>query len=1063
LYVRPGASATVTGCNFFLNAADEGGGMAVIGGSATVTGCAFWANTATFGGGVAVGGDADAAGSISLVNCAIVDNAAAEFGGGVVVLGGDRSVGTSGGGATLANCTVVDNTAANGGGGAANAPESGGLSVVNGIFWGNMAGRGSQIINDDEFGEPSVRHSLVQGGWPGVGNADADPQFVRSPWQGPDGKWATRDEDVGDLRPRPGSAAVDLGDSAAVPAGVTTDIDGRPRVRGAAVDAGAFERQPDDPTVYEAERAVVTGATVSSSHPGFTGTGYVDYKNSAGDSIEFSVDAPQAGRYELTFRYANGGILDRRLALSVNGAPVGEGVNFAHSWSWSEWSDVTTTVTLAAGANTVKLTATGESGANVDAVLVRPLPPSSAAYQAESATLVGPLALSNVAGFTGSGFADYQHGSGDYVEFAIDVPASGAYALDFRYANGSASDRPLEVKVDGQALTGRLSFAPTGAWKNWSTSSKAATLSPGRHAVRLTSVGSNGPNLDALTVTASPIPPPVEPVTLQAESAAVSGAVVSRSKSGYTGTGYADYQNASGDFVEFTYDAPAARDYMLEFRYANGGTVDRPLELSVNGAVVVPGLWFGPTGSWTTWGTSSARATLAAGPNRVRVTATGRSGPNLDSLTLHLAPAGMDPTFGLDGVAIAPFDGSGGAAGTLAVQPDGKVVVAGAAGGEGGGLALARFAANGTLDPTFGGDGMAIEARAMASGGWHPAVTLQADGKILLVGGAPRSGGAWDEEDLSLSRYNPDGTRDTTFGRDGQAVNAVGDIAWPREVVALPDGKILVGGAVFTFGDPRGGPAPSDFMLARYTAAGKLDTTFGGGDGIVTADFGGGDGHTADRGLYLAVMGDGRIVLGGTVNGDPSDYARDIGLARFLPDGTPDPTFGRGGPDGDGLVTLDAGPNEWIQGLAVGADGSVTVAGMFISIATANSDYAVTRVTAAGALDPGFGGGDGRATIDQDDFDYVQGAAVTPAGKIVLFGNAGNWTLGVARFNADGTPDRSLSATGAARVPFPQGVSLWAGGGRTIAATDDGRLLAAAAAGDPGGHLDFALLRLTLL
>ena len=426
----------------------------------------------------------------------------------------------------------------------------------------------------------------------------------------------------------------------------TADFDGDGRA-----DLGTFE--PGGETlavlinttnrVYEAEQAAVTGATISADNHGFTGSGYADYANAAGDSVEFAVQTPSAGRYELAFRYANGGTSDRSTALWVNGAAVPGGVNFARTGSWRTWRDVTVAVPLASGANKVRVLATGQSGPNLDSLALRPVtPPASVTYQAESAVLSGALALSNVPGFTGSGFADYQHARGDFVEFPIDVPEDGAYALGFRYGNGSSSDRPLELRVDGAVLTGRLSFAPTGAWSTWKTSGQPTVLTAGRHVVRLTSIGSNGPNLDALTVAVATTPP-VEPVTLQAEAAALSGPIATANHGGFTGTGFADYQNASGDSVEFTYDAPAVGDYLLEFRYANGSASDRPLDLRVNGAVARRGVSFAPTGSWNTWSVASATVALGAGANRIRLTAAGKSGPNLDALTVRVPTALLWP------------------------------------------------------------------------------------------------------------------------------------------------------------------------------------------------------------------------------------------------------------------------------------------------------------------------------------------------------------------------------------------------------------------------------------
>ena len=121
-------------------------------------------------------------------------------------------------------------------------------------------------------------------------------------------------------------------------------------------------------------------------------------------------------------------------------------------------------------------------------------------YQAESASLSGPVVASNHAGSTGTGFADYQNPSADFAEFTIDVPSEGQYVLDFRYANGSKAARPLDLSVDGQKLAGALTFAPTGAWTTWNNSSRTTGLTAGQHKVRLTATGSSGPNLDALTV-----------------------------------------------------------------------------------------------------------------------------------------------------------------------------------------------------------------------------------------------------------------------------------------------------------------------------------------------------------------------------------------------------------------------------------------------------------------------------------------------------------------------------------------------------------------------------------
>ena len=72
-------------------------------------------------------------------------------------------------------------------------------------------------------------------------------------------------------------------------------------------------------TRYEAESATLSAATVATNHPGFTGTGFVDYTNAAGGFVEFSVSAAQAGNATLTFRYANGSTSARPVDVAVNG------------------------------------------------------------------------------------------------------------------------------------------------------------------------------------------------------------------------------------------------------------------------------------------------------------------------------------------------------------------------------------------------------------------------------------------------------------------------------------------------------------------------------------------------------------------------------------------------------------------------------------------------------------------------------------------------------------------------------------------------------------------------
>lgn len=121
-------------------------------------------------------------------------------------------------------------------------------------------------------------------------------------------------------------------------------------------------------------------------------------------------------------------------------------------------------------------------------------------------------------------------------------------------------------------------------------------------------------------------------VTYEAESAVCQGTVDS-DHAGYSGTGFCNTTNAVGSHVEWTVNVAAAGSYTLRFRHANGSTANRPMDIAVNGAVSTAGVAFAPTGGWSSWATVTVTATLSAGANTIRATATTvNGGPNVDYL-----------------------------------------------------------------------------------------------------------------------------------------------------------------------------------------------------------------------------------------------------------------------------------------------------------------------------------------------------------------------------------------------------------------------------------------------
>jgi hypothetical protein len=140
------------------------------------------------------------------------------------------------------------------------------------------------------------------------------------------------------------------------------------------------------------------------------------------------------------------------------------------------------------------------SGASNTVSVTSPAATGAQLLQAESATRSGPIVGSENAGFTGTGYADFVGLSGEFLEWTVNSTTARTATLEFRYANGTASDRPLKLRVNGSVLNDRLSFVGTGSWTTWKAVSVTVTLQAGANKIRLTSMGASGANIDSLTV-----------------------------------------------------------------------------------------------------------------------------------------------------------------------------------------------------------------------------------------------------------------------------------------------------------------------------------------------------------------------------------------------------------------------------------------------------------------------------------------------------------------------------------------------------------------------------------
>lgn len=376
----------------------------------------------------------------------------------------------------------------------------------------------------------------------------------------------------------------------------------------------------------------------------------------------------------------------------------------------------------------------------------------------------------------------------------------------------------------------------------------------------------------------------------------------------------------------------------------------------------------------------------------------------------------LDETFGEAGRVLTDFGGRYDQANALMLQPDGVILLAGQssaqADGQDGDFALARYTSEGRLDLSFGTNGR-VRMDLSGQRDSAQALALTPDGKIL-VGGAAMPFSDIERSILTefgempvgsifaLVRMNADGLLDSSFGDGGKLATRIGSGGAGISALAVgPDGAIVAAGQGF----PEGLGIGYDLALVRYQADGALDTTFGAG-GKVTTSFGD---ITIEAVTSLSLMPDGRVVVGGqgyahTAPGHPYQipadgslpppewynwFAQRIVLARYQADGALDLTFGSQGQVTDGRLRMQG-----VSDLIVLPDGGILAAGRsetYLSVAAYNPDG--TQAATFGTR--------GLATIELQQVDSVAGMALRDDGKLVVVAQAGGRII-LARYLIDG-------------------------------------------------------------
>ena len=297
--------------------------------------------------------------------------------------------------------------------------------------------------------------------------------------------------------------------------------------------------------------------------------------------------------------------------------------------------------------------------------------------------------------------------------------------------------------------------------------------------------------------------------------------------------------------------------------------------------------------------------------------------------------------------------------------------------------------------------------------------------------------------DLAVARYTAAGSLDTTFDGDGKATtDVIGNNDAAYAAAVQSDGKVVVAG---DGSDDAGSPA---IVVTRYNATGSLDSAFGG-DGKVTTDSG--SGHHLGYGVAAA---SGRILVGGWANTAGSD---DFALVRFADSGSLDAGFA------GGQAAADFGGGEDVAAaIAVQPDGKIVLVGH--TSQGNNINFAVARFCPDGRPDngancgsPGFGVG-GKTTTDFGGKDFGKGVSIQPDGDIVVAGYTRSYPasdFAVARYNADGSPDTSFDGDGKATVDFS---GQW-DEGMGMARQSDGKLVVVGRSYATYATMDFALAR----
>lgn len=340
-----------------------------------------------------------------------------------------------------------------------------------------------------------------------------------------------------------------------------------------------------------------------------------------------------------------------------------------------------------------------------------------------------------------------------------------------------------------------------------------------------------------------------------------------------------------------------------------------------------------------------------------------------DFIAIRYASDGsLDTDFGTNGKTTIDFGQREDTANAVALQSNGKIILAGAtfSGQNATDFAIARLNADGTLDTDFDEDGRAQLEIDVFEDAIH-ALIIDSNGKILVAGSTRSSS---TDSEFALARFNTDGSLDTTFGNNGTVTldfNLEEDTA--HTLAIDPFGNIFVAGASGTGLD-------SDIALAKLSRSGQLDTSFGT-QGKVTTNLG----NREDIAYDMAIDNNGKILIAGVTQS--ATFGSDIALLRYTAGGSLDTTFNE-----DGVVLTDVNDRTDVAlALAVQSDNKILVAGNS-HVNGLDDDTVLIRYESDGDLDTTFNFDGIVLTSFTNNEDIATDIAIQSDDKIVTAGVA---------------------------------------------------------------------------